>query len=276
MCVTLHPLSSFSIRMQKAFLLLFLFLFPSSNVSTRTATPEKKVATSVPAPQKMDGEQLFEDMQLGGVVNFLAFRQAVAGYNLIKQKSKSILTLIDFTKSSTEKRLFVFDMEQKKMLYSSVVSHGKNSGENYATSFSNEVGSYKSSLGFYLTGNTYQGRNGYSLLLDGLEKGINDRARERAIVVHGAAYANPSVCKSGRLGRSFGCPALPQALTKPIINTIKGEAYSLSMPIIKSIWLKALFCLTRHHKNYLLKHVKVSKPFQFIYSFSSGGSFIIS
>lgn len=178
MCVTLHPLSSFSIRMQKAFLLLFLFLFPSSNVSTRTATPEKKVATSVPAPQKMDGEQLFEDMQLGGVVNFLAFRQAVAGYNLIKQKSKSILTLIDFTKPSTEKRLFVFDMEQKKMLYSSVVSHGKNSGENYATSFSNEVGSYKSSLGFYLTGNTYQGRNGYSLLLDGLEKGINDRARE--------------------------------------------------------------------------------------------------
>ena len=112
MCVTLHPLSSFSIRMQKAFLLLFLFLFPSSNVSTRTATPEKKVATSVPAPQKMDGEQLFEDMQLGGVGNFLAFRQAVAGYNLIKQKSKSILTLIDFTKSSTEKRLFVFDMEQ--------------------------------------------------------------------------------------------------------------------------------------------------------------------
>ena len=172
--------------------------------------------------KKMDGEQLFEDMQLGGVVNFLAFRQAVAGYNLIKQKSKSILTLIDFTKPSTEKRLFVFDMEQKKMLYSSVVSHGKNSGENYATSFSNEVGSYKSSLGFYLTGNTYQGKNGYSLLLDGLEKGINDRARERAIVVHGAAYANPSVCKSGRLGRSFGCPALPQALTKPIINTIKG------------------------------------------------------
>lgn len=105
MCVTLHPLSSFSIRMQKTFLLLFLFLFPSSNVSTRTATPEKKVATSVPAPQKMDGEQLFEDMQLGGVVNFLAFRQAVAGYNLIKQKSKSILTLIDFTKPSTEKHI---------------------------------------------------------------------------------------------------------------------------------------------------------------------------
>ena len=88
MCVTLRPLSSFSIRMQKVFLFLFLFLFPASNVSTRTATPEKKVATSVPASQKTDGEQLFEDMQLGGVVNFLAFWQAVAGYNRIEQKSK--------------------------------------------------------------------------------------------------------------------------------------------------------------------------------------------
>jgi len=209
--------------MQKAFLFLFLFFLPLSNVSTRTATPEKNAIAAITASGKIDGEQLFEDMQLGGgVVNFLAFRQAVAGYNKIEKKSKSILTLIDFTKPSTEKRLFVFDMKEKKLLYSSVVSHGKNSGENYATSFSNEVGSYKSSLGFYLTGSTYQGKNGYSLLLDGLEKGINDRARERAIVVHGAAYANPSVCRSGRLGRSFGCPALPQNLTKPIINTIKG------------------------------------------------------
>ena len=208
--------------MQKAFLFLFLFFLPLSNVSTRTATPEKNAIAAITVSGKIDGEQLFEDMQLGGVVNFLAFRQAVAGYNKIEKKSKSILTLIDFTKPSTEKRLFVFAMKEKNLLYSSVVSHGKNSGENYATSFSNEVGSYKSSLGFYLTGSTYQGKNGYSLLLDGLEKGINDRARERAIVVHGAAYANPSVCRSGRLGRSFGCPALPQNLTKPIINTIKG------------------------------------------------------
>lgn len=209
--------------MQKSFLFLFLLFLPFSNVSTRTSTPEKNTFTSTPISGKMDGEALFEEMQLGGVVNFLAFRQAVTGYNQIEQKSKSILTLIDFTKPSTEKRLFVFDMKERKLLYSSVVSHGKNSGENYATSFSNEVGSYKSSLGFYLTGSTYQGKNGYSLLLDGLEKGINDRARERAIVMHGAAYANPSVCKSGRrLGRSFGCPALPPAVTKPVINTIKG------------------------------------------------------
>ena len=130
-----------------------------------------------------------------------------------------MLTLIDFSRPSTEKRLFVFDMKQRKLLFSSVVSHGKNSGDKYATSFSNEYGSYKSSLGFYLTETTYQGKNGYSLILNGLEKGINDRA----IVMHGAAYANPSVVsEGGRLGRSFGCPAVLQKLTRPIIDAIKG------------------------------------------------------
>ena len=108
-----------------------------------------------------------------------------------------MLTLIDFSRPSTAKRLFVFDMRERKVLFSSVVSHGKNSGDNYATSFSNEYGSYKSSLGFYLTESTYQGKNGYSLILNGLEKGINDRARERAIVMHGAAYADPSVVSRG-------------------------------------------------------------------------------
>lgn len=242
--------------MQKVFLFLLLFLLPSGNVFIRTAVSEKQAAASVPVFQKTDGELLFETMQLGGIVNFLAFRQAVAGYNRIERKSKPILTLIDFTRPSTEKRLFVFDMEQKKMLYSSVVSHGKNSGENYATSFSNEVGSYKSSLGFYLTGSTYQGKNGYSLLLDGLEEGINDRARERAIVVHGAAYANPSVCKSGRLGRSFGCPALPQALARPVINTIKGgsvlfiyadnQEYMAKSSILPNQQSKELLSYIRH------------------------------
>lgn len=124
MCVTLHPLSSFSIRMQKLFTPVPIPLSVEQCIDPDGYT-RKESCYICPCTSKMDGEQLFEDMQLGGVVNFLAFRQAVAGYNLIKQKSKSILTLIDFTKSSTEKRLFVFDMEQKKMLYSSVVSHGK-------------------------------------------------------------------------------------------------------------------------------------------------------
>jgi len=162
-------------------------------------------------------------MQLQGKVSYSAFEQALEGYNDITEKKRDILTLIDFTKPSTEERFFVLDMKQKKLLFSSHVSHGRNSGENYATSFSNEMGSYKSSLGFFLTGGTYTGKNGYSLLLEGLESGINDMARERAIVIHGAAYTNPSIARySGRLGRSLGCPALPPELNKPIIDTIKG------------------------------------------------------
>ena len=136
---------------------------------------------------------------------------------------KNILTVIDFTKPSTEKRLFVIDLKLKKVLFISYVAHGRNSGEKYATSFSNQEGSFKSSLGFYQTENTYYGKNGYSLVLNGLERGINDKAKERAIVVHGAAYADPSTIRScGRLGRSLGCPALPLAVSKKIIDTIKG------------------------------------------------------
>lgn len=163
-------------------------------------------------------------MQLEGIVGWDAFRQAVTGYYKIAGHKRDVLTLIDFSRPSTEKRLFVFDMKQHRLLFSSVVSHGKNSGGVYATSFSNEYGSYKSSLGFYLTETTYQGKNGYSLILNGLERGINDRARERAIVMHGAAYADPSVVgKGGRLGRSFGCPAVPQKLTRPIIDASRRK-----------------------------------------------------
>ena len=206
--------------MQKLIVCL-LFLFPSSRLVTGMGENQSLIST-------LDTElsairQLFKEMQLAGIIDFTAFRQAVTGYRKIEQKEKPVMTIIDFTKPSTAKRLFVLDMEKKEILFSSVVSHGRNSGGNYATSFSNEYGSYKSSLGFYLTENTYQGRNGYSMILNGLEKGINDRAKQRAIVVHGATYANPSVAtSSGKLGRSQGCPALPRAVAKPIINTIKG------------------------------------------------------
>lgn len=210
--------------MQKVILFLCflsLLLLPSGYSSPDRSETNEALVTTDSDSELTAGEELFEEMQLGGIVNFIAFRDAVAGYHRIEQKTKPIMTLIDFTKPSTEKRLFVFDMEKKEILYSSVVAHGRNSGDNYATSFSNEYGSYKSSLGFYLTENTYQGRNGYSLVLNGLEEGINDRAKQRAIVVHGAAYANPATIASGRLGRSLGCPALPHALTRPIIDTIK-------------------------------------------------------
>lgn len=171
----------------------------------------------------VDSGQLYAEMQLENVVDYTMFQQAIAGYNHLSVKNKDIITLIDFTKPSTEQRLYVFDIKRKKLLFLSHVSHGRNSGENFATSFSNRSGSNQSSLGFFVTENTYQGKNGYSLVLDGLEKGINDRAKERAIVIHGAAYCNPSVIgPSGRLGRSLGCPALPQAVNDAIIDVIKG------------------------------------------------------
>ena len=201
--------------MHKIFIYLLLLFIPVKFSQMRSSEPVMREVSSC--------RQLYQEMQLEGIVNFTAFEQAIAGYNKIEEKSKEILTLVDFSKPSTEERFYVFDMRHKKLLFSSLVSHGKNSGGNYATSFSNENGSLKSSLGFFLTENTCQGKNGYSLVLNGLEKGINDRAKERAIVIHGAAYSNPSViASSGRLGRSFGCPALPQAVSKPIINTIKG------------------------------------------------------
>ena len=191
------------LRFCLSFLLLFFpcFLFFGNRYSADV--PDRKdVALAVEAAACA---QLYRTMQLEGIVGWDAFRQAVTGYHKIAGRKRDVLTLIDFSRPSTEKRLFVFDMKQHRLLFSS------------------EYGSYKSSLGFYLTETTYQGKNGYSLILNGLERGINDRARERAIVMHGAAYADPSVVgKGGRLGRSFGCPAVPQKLTRPIIDAIKG------------------------------------------------------
>ena len=207
------------------FIVFILFLFLPCTLfwggKSSDSTPDSAERAAVSDVEAY--ASLYRSMQLEGVVNWKAFRQAVAGYYKIDNRKREVLTLIDFSRPSTAKRLFVFDMRERKVLFSSVVSHGKNSGDNYATSFSNEYGSYKSSLGFYLTESTYQGKNGYSLILNGLEKGINDRARERAIVMHGAAYADPSVVsRGGRLGRSFGCPAVPQKLSRPIIDAIKG------------------------------------------------------
>lgn len=136
--------------------------------------------------------QLYQEMQLDGMVNFEAFEQAITGYHKIEDKTKEILTLVDFSKPSTEERFYVFDMRHKKLLFSSLVSHGKNSGGNYATSFSNENGSLKSSLGFFLTENTYQGKNGYSLVLNGIGK------RSRAAPKTGDRYPRSCLLQSFR------------------------------------------------------------------------------
>jgi hypothetical protein len=138
----------------------------------------------------------------------------------------SRLAFIDYSRPSTEPRLWVFDLRNNKLLFEEVVAHGRGSGENLAKVFSNASGSHTSSLGLFLTGETYHGRNGYSLRMEGLEPGINDAAMERAIVMHGAPYVDPrAAAKQGRLGRSFGCPAVREAVARGMIDVLKGGQF---------------------------------------------------
>lgn len=140
-----------------------------------------------------------------------------------KLLNNSIISIVDFSLPSNQKRLFVLDLQNYKVLFNTLVAHGKNTGREVATSFSNQNESYKSSPGFYMTKETYQGKNGYSLKLEGLERGINDNAFERGIVIHGASYVcNEYVNSQGYIGRSQGCPAVPVEINRPIINTIKN------------------------------------------------------
>jgi L,D-transpeptidase-like protein len=133
------------------------------------------------------------------------------------------LTVIDYSKPSSQPRLWVFDLAAHELLYQELVAHGQGSGANLATDFSNDADSHQSSLGLFVTEDTYVGKNGYSLRLNGLDKGFNDRARERAIVMHGASYVDASfVSAQGRLGRSWGCPAIRPAIARTLIDTVKG------------------------------------------------------
>jgi hypothetical protein len=172
----------------------------------------------------VDNHQLWIDCKLEGVISYGIFNTAVSGLHQIKNSlKKNILTIVDYTRPSTEVRFFVIDIEHKKLLYKCLVAHGKNSGDNYAKSFSNDTESLKSSLGFFLTAETYSGSHGYALKLDGLEKNINDNARVREIVIHGADYVSDEFIKKyGILGRSWGCPALPAGISKEIIDKISG------------------------------------------------------
>lgn len=140
-----------------------------------------------------------------------------------KLVNDSIISIIDFSEPSNKKRLYVLDLKNYRVLHNTLVAHGRNTGREWATSFSNENESYKSSPGFYVTGGTYEGKNGYSLKLEGLERGINDNAMERGIVVHGAEYVcDDYVNAQGWIGRSQGCPAVPVQQSRPLINTIKN------------------------------------------------------
>lgn len=157
------------------------------------------------------------------------FKKALVGYYNFKKTQlvsteKAVLTIIDFTKKSSQKRLWIVDLANNKLLFHTLVAHGRGSGLDMATTFSNTAESNQSSLGFYITSETYFGKHGLSMKLEGMDKGFNTNARDRAIVVHGAEYVSQSfVNQTGRLGRSHGCPALPVELTKTIIETIKGQ-----------------------------------------------------
>lgn len=204
------------------FLLMALNTALSSKEELKTTQQEASKHRINVERQRTEVDSLYDEMNLAQVLQYEAFRQAMEGRKALPIRNKDIMTVIDFSLASTEKRLVVLDLAQKKVLFNTLVSHGKNSGENYAVNFSNQQESLKSSLGFFTTENTYNGENGYSLVLNGLEKGINDNAKARYVVMHGADYcSNGTIASLGRLGKSYGCPAVPREFAVPIINTIK-------------------------------------------------------
>ncbi|WP_291258719.1 MULTISPECIES: murein L,D-transpeptidase catalytic domain family protein [unclassified Fusobacterium] len=167
--------------------------------------------------------EVYKNLKLEDKLEYSTFLKAIHGYNKIADKKEGYITIVDFSKPSNEERFFVIDLENSKVDFLTYVTHGKNTGLDTAIKFSNKRNSYQSSLGFYLTDNTYMGSNGYSLRLKGLEPGINSNALDRNIVVHGADYATKEFMnKYGFLGRSLGCPAIPEEISKEVIDYIKG------------------------------------------------------
>jgi hypothetical protein len=204
----------------------FLFVFAAKknpSESKRIVVSAEKKATTE------NNAALFSELHLSEAgMNQIVFNSALEGLKKLDSagtiKKDSLITIIDFSQPSDKKRLYVLDLASKQILFNTLVAHGRNSGKLWTNSFSNSLSSLKSSPGFYMTGETYMGENGFSLRLDGLEKNINDNARARSIVMHGAPYVDPSSIRTlGFLGRSWGCPAIPESLHKAIINTIKDS-----------------------------------------------------
>lgn len=201
------------------------YIVEKSTEKKATTLPENEIKTLSAA------ETLYQKIDFSNInkLNYEVFEKAFTGFNNLKAAGKidentKLLTVADFSLSSNTKRLWVIDTESGEILFNSLVAHGKNTGEEFATKFSNIESSYQSSLGFYVTDVTYTGENGYSLRLLGMDAGYNDAALQRAIVMHGADYVSETfAAQHKRIGRSWGCPAVPRALAEPIINTIKGK-----------------------------------------------------
>jgi len=217
--------------------------------TTSEATTEKKADVALDAAAKkaleikmtiIEATTIYQSMKLSkSGLNQKAFEYAWRGYhNLLKKGTltkTNVLSICDFTQSSRRKRLYIIDVQNKKLLYNTYVAHGMNSGVEYATSFSNRPESFKTSLGFYLTTKTYTGRNGLSLKVTGLEKGYNNLATKRGIVLHGSDYIGYDYLKNnGEMGRSLGCTAIPNAVNGKIIKSIKnGSLFFIYHPTKK-------------------------------------------
>jgi hypothetical protein len=219
-----------------------MFAAPAATyLNNRKSDTAIVVKDSVSDPDTLDAVNrfsvLYDQMNLDSLgLSQDAFNYGVKGYmDLVSNgalRNDHIISIVDFSLPSSKKRLFVIDVASGKLLFNTFVSHGRNSGQEMATQFSNDLNSFKSSLGFFVTGNTYSGEHGYSLRLEGKEAGINDNAYNRSIVMHAADYVNEKVIKvKGFIGRSLGCPAVPPSLHKAIINTIKdGSCLFLYSP----------------------------------------------
>ncbi|MBN2482309.1 MAG: murein L,D-transpeptidase catalytic domain family protein [Bacteroidales bacterium] len=208
------------------FLFCLLFLLTPQQLTTQQSVIQ------IPELPDEETELLLNNIKDTGI-NSEAFFYAYGGYRLLEQEglvaNNGILTVIDYSLPSSAERLFIIDIKNRKLLWKSLVAHGKNTGENYASRFSNRPGSYQSSLGFFITGDTYYGQNGYSLILDGLDTMYNELAKTRAIVIHGAVYVSDAFIENnGRLGRSFGCPALPVQSCREMIDLIKSGSIIFS------------------------------------------------
>jgi hypothetical protein len=222
--------------MGKRLLPLFapLLLSPSASMAIgKYVSVDKKAKGNITALKVMRFEQvsfdLYTQMNLSASdMSYDVFNRALMGYYGIYNEGhlsdKGVLTVVDFTKPSNEKRLWVLDLNNRQVLHNTYVAHGRNSGEVMAQTFSNENKSFMSSVGFYVTDEVYFGKHGKSLRLDGMDQAFNSNARERAVVMHGAEYATEAFMNQyGRLGRSLGCPAVPLGEHESIIDSVKGK-----------------------------------------------------
>ena len=213
-----------------ASLIFLLVCLPLMN-GARVPDAGKEIVSTAPAGAAIDRfcMELYTNIERDkSKPGYEVLRKALTGFFNLESDDrikKNLLTIIDFSLSSKLERMWIIDLNRLEVIHSGLCAHGRNSGEEYASSFSNIPSSYKSSLGFYVTGETYTGKHGLSLCLDGVESGINDKARERAIVMHGADYVSRDfISRNGRLGRSFGCPSIPMEDHEKIIKMLSGQS----------------------------------------------------